>query len=134
MRDVAKHLIERMGQIETSDMSISRPPEVVGTNIMGAHIAHIRGANEKAVTIVLLPIVILGSSIITVMMKTELRGIALPDKILPIQIGHHHLPISDLKLVQLAVGIFFQEVEIGDIPLIAIVVEVSKKPEPRFVV
>lgn len=75
---------------------------------MGTHITDIRRANEKAIGVVMLPIGILGSSIITIMMKAELRRIPLPNKVLSVEIRDHDVPMTKLERVQLAVGIFFQ--------------------------
>src|SRR5437899_8011895 len=99
MRDVAQHLIERVGQIQPSNMPISGPPEVVGVDVMGFYITHLGWTNEKAIGIVMLPIGILCSSIITIIMKAELRRIPLPNEVLPVEVCDHNLPMPNPQRV-----------------------------------
>ncbi len=67
-------------------------------------------------------------------MNAQLSGIALFNKILPIQIGNPNPLAPEIKRIQAAVGIFFQHVEIGHVVLIFIVLMISKQANPEVVI
>src|SRR5262249_34953733 len=68
---------------------------------------------------------------VLVEVKTELRGVAFPLRVLSEQVGDEDRLVSEMKHVQFAVGVFFQHAEPGCVELIAVVSVIAKKPDPQ---
>src|SRR5688500_13944923 len=123
-----------MGDIESADRTTTGPSKIIGPDIVRASIAQSSRTYDKAVGIVLLSVRILCAGIVPIMVEAELSGISLPDKVLLEQVRDDDLPVPSLERVQHAIGIFFQQVEVCEVPLIAIIVETAEESNARLVV
>ena len=91
-------------------------------------IADGRGANEKAV------VVIVEAGIVFVPGGDEFRGVTGKNEVLQVHVAEKDLLVAPVEGVESAVGIFFEELKIGDVVFDAITVEVSENTQGRFFV
>src|SRR3954469_18673980 len=77
-------------------------------------------ANDVAVFI------IMGAAVIEIRVKAKLRGVALPKKILAIQIRDDHFLVAIVEGVQFGIGVLLAHVEAGDIVLKTIIIPIPK--------
>src|SRR5947209_13144772 len=103
-----------MIDVPAIDMPIARPTEIADVQLVWLKNAVGVWADEKAVLIVM------RVRIVMVVMHAELRRVARPDEILAIVVRDENSLPAILEGVQIAVGVFFQFVEIDDVELIAI--------------
>src|SRR5712692_3293496 len=113
-------LIERVVEIEPADVAAAGPAQIDGANVVRPHGADGRRAHQEIVLIEV------ESGVVLVVMHTELRSVAGPQEILPVEIGDQRLLVPPCKCVQAAVGVFFEEMEVGQVILPAVRVQVAK--------
>ena len=106
-----------MRQIHRSDVAVAGPADVRGMNAVRLnhatrkHFANRRRAYEKTV------VVVVDGGIVLVVMNAQLRGVTLEQEILAKHIGDNHLLIAQRHRIQAAVGILFEEIEVGNVVL-----------------
>src|SRR5215475_1216592 len=69
---------------------------------------------------------------ILVVVKTELRRVALPLRVLPEKVGDEDRLVSEMWRVQLAICVFFQQLKPGNVELIAVVSLIAEKPDSQI--
>ena len=87
---MSEGLVERITHIDSPDVPIPGPTQIVRANVVRMdraihHRANRRGTHQEAVVIVV------HVGIIAVVMETEFRGVALAEKILNVQVGYINL-------------------------------------------
>src|SRR5437870_2113710 len=106
-----------MREIEAADVAVAEPAEITDANILedraGAgvlvdDITDGRGANEKAV------VVIVEAGIVFVPGGDEFRGVAGKNEVLQVHVAEKDLLVAPVEGVESAVGIFLEELKIGD--------------------
>src|SRR5689334_20750074 len=117
---MAEDLIEGMVDVQLAHVTIASPPQIIGLDAVRADAADQRRADEK---IVLIEVT---AGPVIVVMEAELRGVAVPVRVLSEEIGDEDRLIAEVRRVQLAVGVLLQHVKISRIELIAIVGIVAK--------
>ena len=69
---------------------------------------------------------------VVVVVKADLRRVALPPGVLPEQVRDEHGLIPEVRRVQLAVGVLLEHVEVGGVELIAIARVIPKEPNSQI--
>src|SRR4029077_1343796 len=90
------------------------------TGILVDDISDGRGANQKTV------VVIVEARIIFVPRADEFHGVTGEKEILQINVAQKDLLVAPVKSVEAAVGVFLQEMEIGDVVFDAVALQVSE--------
>src|SRR5205823_958677 len=121
----ADRLVECVGQVQPPDMSVSGPAEVIRLHIMIAYAADRRRARDE---IVLIEVPL---AAVEVRMKAELRGVALPNKILLEDICDKDLLVARVEFIQVGIGVLLAHVERDHIVLPEIVVVVAEDTEAK---
>jgi len=103
-----------MREIEAADVAVAEPAEIAdantledraGAGILVDDIADGRGANEKAV------VVIVKAGIVFVPGGDEFRGVAGKKEVLQVDVAEKDLLVAPVEGVKSAVGIFFEELK-----------------------
>ena len=115
-----ERLVKSVGHVEPSDVSVARPAEVIGLDVMIAHAADRRRPGDEIV------LVVMAARAIEVGVKAQLRRVTLREKILSENIRNQDLLIARVELVQVRVGVLLEHVESGEIVLPAVVVVVAE--------
>ncbi len=114
--------IEGVVHIDATDVAVACPAEIDGVELVVRRGPGRIRAHEETVSVVT------GRAPVMVIMDAELvRPAEAAQKILEISIRHQDLLVATLQPVELAVGVFFEHVEAGEVPLNLIVVPVPKK-------
>src|SRR5262249_23227212 len=71
---------------------------------------------------------------VLVVMKAELRGVAVPLRVLPEQVGDEDRLVPEMKRVQFAVHVLFQHPKPGDVELVSVVPVIAVKPDAQVCV
>src|SRR6267143_1967220 len=130
-------LVEGVREIEPVDVAAAEPAEIAdanavedgaGAGILVDDIADRRRADQESV------VVIAEAGIIFVPGGDELQGVAGKKEILQVNVAQKDLLVTTVEGVEAAVGIFLEEVEIGDVVFDAIAVEVTEDAQGRFFV
>ena len=74
-----------MADVEPANVSVAGPANVIGADIVRKHRPDRCRPHQKTI------LIIVRAGIIFVVVVAELRGVALGEKILDIQVGQHHL-------------------------------------------
>ena len=117
-----------MVDVEPADMSVTCPPEVVRLYVMVGNGTNRRGARYEAI------FVVVTASTVEIGQERELPSVALPDQVLPENIGQVDLLVTPIELIQVGVSILFQHVEGRDVILPAVVVVVAENPGAKVCV
>ena len=130
-------LIEGVREIEAMDVAAAEPAEIAdanavedraGARILVDDIADGRGANQEAV------VVIVKAGIVFVPGGDEFRGVTGKKEILEICIAEKDLLMTAVERVEPAVGVFLEEVKIGDVVFDTIAVKVAEDAQGRLFV
>ena len=126
-----------MREIEAVDVAVAEPAEISDADavedrarawILVDDIADGRRANEETV------VIIVQAGIVLVPCGDELRGVAGKKEVLEIHVAEKHLLVAAFERVEPAVGVFFEEMEVGEIVFNAIAVEVAEDSQGGFFV
>src|SRR5947207_370551 len=130
-------LVEGVREIEAMDVAAAEPAEIADANAVGDgagagilvdDITDGRGANEEAV------VVVMKAGIVFVPGGHEFRGVAREKEILQVNAAEKDLLVAAVEGVESAVGVFFNEVKIGEVVFDAIAVEVAEDAQGRLFV
>src|SRR6266446_397949 len=130
-------LVESVREIEPVDVAAAEPAEIADANavedgasprILVDDIADGRGANEAAI------VVIVKAGIVFVPGGDEFRGVTGKKEVLQVNAAEKDLLVAAVESVESAVGVFFNEVKIGEVVFDAIAVEVAEDAQGRFFV
>ena len=119
------------------DVAAAEPAEIADANAVGDgagagilvdDITDGRGANEEAV------VVVMKAGIVFVPGGHEFRGVAREKEILQVNAAEKDLLVAAVEGVESAVGVFFNEVKIGEVVFDAIAVEVAEDAQGRLFV
>ena len=125
----ADRLEKRVRQIDALDVAAAKPAEIADTNavknradagILIDDVSHGRRANEETV------VVVVEAAVVFVVSGEKFGGVAREKEILQICVGNGDLLAAAFECVEAAVGIFFKEVEIGDVVFDFVVVKIAK--------
>src|SRR5215207_2948217 len=87
---------------------------------MGLRVADDRRADLKAVAVVL------DAGAVVVEVEAELAGVALHQKVLPVEVGDVDVLAAAVEAVEAAVGVLFELREVGEVVVVAVVVEAAE--------
>ena len=132
----AYRLVEGMGEIKASYMAATEPTKIAGAdtvenraNALRDNASDGRGANQKSV------VVVVKTGIVFIEGENKFRGVARRKEVLQVGIGEKHLLVAAVKCgVEAAVGIFFEEIEIGKIVFEAIALEIAEDTETGLLI
>src|ERR1700689_5784152 len=117
---IAKRLVKSMRQIYGTDVAVSGPSNVRGVdavrmqNALRENCADRGWPNQKTI------VVVMNGGIVFFVVNAELPRVPLKEEILTINVSDDYLLVPHRHGIQTAVGIFFEEVEIGEIVLPAV--------------
>ena len=130
-------LKESVRQIDALDVAAAEPAEVANTNavkdradagILVDDVADGRRTDEETI------VVVVESAVVFVVGDEKFGGVAREKGILQISVGNGDLLAAALECVEAAVGVFFEEMEVGEIVFNAIAVEVAEDSQGGFFV
>ena len=126
-----------MREIEAVDASAAEPAEITNANavedgagarILVDDIADGSGANKEAV------VIIVKAGIVFVPGGDEFRGVAGKKEILQVNVAEKDLLVAAVESVESAVGVFFEEMEVGEIVFDAVAVKIPENSQGWFFV
>src|SRR5260370_39774399 len=123
---MSQRLIKGVADIYFFNVPIARPSDVVDAYVVRPHAANRSRTHQEPVVIKM------NAGVVFVVVIAELRGVTLREEILYIEVPQEHLLMTVLEGVQPAVGVFFQEEEIGGVVLKSVRSQVSADANPRL--
>ena len=119
-RVVTDDLIKRVAQVPAVDVSVARPAEVKRVDLVIAQLPERGGADEVAIAVVV------RAAVVEVRVEAGLRGVAVPEGVLSIDVRDDHALVARVKGVQVGVGVLLAQVEGGEVVLKLVVVVVAE--------
>ncbi len=118
-------------------MAAAEPAEIADTNavkdranagILVDDVADGRRTDEEAI------VVVVKAAVVFVIGDEEFGGVAREKEILQISVGNGDLLAAALECVEAAVGVFFEEIEIGDVVFDFVVVKIAEDADAGLLV
>jgi len=131
----AEGLIEGVCEIEAFDVTAAEPAEIAdadavrdGAEALVDDVAERSRTDEEAV------VVVMHAGIVFVEGANEFGGVAREKEILDIQVAQDNLLVAASKAVEAAVGIFFEQIEVGGVVFETIAAQIAEDAHGRLFV
>src|SRR6185312_15088952 len=118
---VSNRFINGVTQIQPANVPVAGPAEIKRVHIVRHQRAERFGASQVAILIVM------RAAVIEVRVKTQLRRVAVPEEVLPIDVCDKNILAAPPELIQLGVRVLLVHVEHDHVVLPAIVVVIAKQ-------
>src|SRR3954464_5095029 len=124
VRLVPEGLIKRVAHVEPAEMAVARHPQVVTVDFVGADDADRRRPHQESVRVVV------QFAVVAIGVKAERLRVSGRQEILDVDVPDVDLRAAAMRLVEAAVGIFFEQVERGRVELDAARLRRAAPPTP----
>src|SRR4051812_27935607 len=111
VRLVPEGLVKRVAHVQAAEMAVARHAQVVTVDFVGADDADRRRPHQESVRVVV------QFAVVTIGVKAERLGVTERQEILDVDVADVDLRAAAMRLVEAAVGIFFEQVERGRVEL-----------------